>query len=196
MSLIRKNRFEYIKKSLDILDDDTISDIYNKIIAILNKEIKKNNITRADKLLHIETHLRLIDDDNLELITKIIKSSFEESENDKKIKVVIGIINKILIVIDKDPITDLCEFIDIKRDDILSDDVKNIIEENKKDLFKEKGFKKKDCVVQETNITYPHFSILKGIIKDVGYEMKSKNKTKMIDKVKTMITTYSIIKKE
>jgi hypothetical protein len=196
MSLIRKNRFEYIEKSLNILDDEMITSIYDKISSITKKALKKGNIERIDKIQYIEENIKNINDIDLESFVNTIEESFEESDEDRKIRVALELINKILIAIGKKKIKDLCKFIDVRRDLLLSKEIQEIIEKNKRLLFEETGFNKKDCNAQPSKAKYPHFAILRGIIRECGYDLVSKNKTKHIDKEIKMITQYSIIKKE
>jgi hypothetical protein len=195
MSLIRKNRIEYIKKSLDVLDDNMITNIYNNITQVTKKTLKQNENNRVDKIAYIEANIKNINDCELETFVNTIEEELTESNEDKKIRVLLEIINKILVAIGKKEIKDLCNFVNIRRDELLSEEIKDIINKLKKYVFEDVGFNKKECKYQPSKAKYPHFAILRGIIKECGYELISTNKTKHIDKEVKMITQYAIVKK-
>lgn len=176
MDSIRKNKLQFVKDNLDNVTDRYIDNIYNSVNEIIPN--KKNIIKRIDKMKYIEANIGYVEDDILGKINNQINKSLGivENKEDRKKRVVLEILNKILVAIDKDEIKSIDEFVDIRRDDLLNDDVKELIEENKTYLFNKNGFSKTDCKIYQTNIKFPHFSIIRGILKEVGYELISENK--------------------
>lgn len=192
MSLIRKNNYEYIKKSLEVLDDDTIDVLYDKISENINKTIKKKKIGRIDKMLFIDANLKFVFDEDLENYMEIIEESFVEPENDRKIRIILELLNKVLVEIEYDQIENLCDFIEVSREDLLREEVREIFEKNKKNIYKVNKFNRKSCVPSSDKIKNPHLVMLKGILKEVGYKLVSKNRIKNIDDVAKMTTYYNI----
>ena len=197
MEPLRKKKLQYIKDNIDFLQDKYIDSIYEKIcINIPNK--LKNDLKRVDKMKHIEPNLKYLEDDMMEIVNQIIKKNliYEETDEEKKKRVVLDLINKILSVIGHTEIHDLEDFIDIRRDDILSDKVKNIIDENKDYIFETNGFNKAECMVYQKNLKNPHFSVIKGILNEIGFEMIAKSKADYINKKKIPYRDYYIKKIE
>jgi hypothetical protein len=192
MSLARKNNYEYIKKSLEVLDDNMINDLYDKISENINKTIKKKKIGRIDKMLFIDANLKFVFDKDLEDYMEIVEESFKEPENDRKIRIILELINKVLVVIEYDQIETLCDFIEISREDLLKDEVRDIFEKNKKNIYKVNKFNRKSCVPSSDKIKNPHLVMLKGILKEVGYKLVSKNRIKNIEGEPKMTTYYNI----
>jgi hypothetical protein len=198
MTSVRINIVKYIKDNIVNIDEDDIDNIYNKINQIIPNKIKKKGIMiRAEKILYIESMLRLIDIDVLEEIKENIeeKINYVETEEDKKSRITLEIINKILVANNITRIKKLTDFISIRRDVMLTDESINIVNENKEYIF-DNGFDKTGCKVYHTYIKSPHLSIIKGMLKEIGYEIKSKVKSKQIDKISEKFMVYTIIKTE
>ena len=198
MAYARINIVNYIKNNIINIDEDDIDNIYNKINLIIPNKVKKKGILiRADKILYIESMLRLVEIDILKEIKENIedKINYVETEEDKKTRITLEIINKILFANNIKQIKKFTDFISIKRDIMLTDKSINIVNENKEYIFKN-GFNKTGCKIYHTYIKSPHLSIIKGMLKEIGYEIKSRVKSKQIDKVSEKFMVYTIIKTE
>jgi hypothetical protein len=193
MDNFRKNIVQYIFDSIVYIEDENINMIYDKINIYV--PTKKNLSDRIDKIKYIENSIKYIKKNDLNEIKLMVEKSliYIESIEEKKHRIVLEILNKMLDVMGKNKIKDLIEFIDIKRERIIDNDIKKIIQDNIEYIFNN-GFNKSECMLYQKHLKNQHLSILKGIIKEIGYELISKNKTKHIDKKKTMITEYSIQK--
>ena len=192
MSLARKYNFDYIKKSLEVLNDNMINILYDKISENINKTIKKKKSERIDKMLFIDTNLKFINDDDLEDYRIIASDSLAEPENNRKIRIILELINKVLVIIEYDQIENLCDFIEIPREFLLKKEVRDIFEKNKKNIYKVNKFNRKSCVPSSDKIKNPHLVMLKGILKEVGYKLVSKNRIKNIEGDPKMTTYYNI----
>jgi len=184
----RKTMRMYIIENIADISDDEISKIYKKLCDILNDDNDDNN-NRKHMLSYIEDNLKYIDDKNLLDIKSMIDIFLNNmTENDKKINIVIDIINKILVANEMDKINDLTDFVNIRRDILMSDVCKQIINDSKTYIF-DNGFDKYKCSVYQNNLRHKHFGIFKGLLSQAGYKL-----------VATMITkggkytVYSIVK--
>jgi hypothetical protein len=198
MEPLRKKKLQYIKDNIDFLQDKYIDSIYEKLCINIPNKIKTKDLKRVDKMKHIEINLKYLEDDMMETINQIIIKNlvYEETVEEKKKRIVLDLINKILTIIGHTEIHDLEDFIDIRRDDILSDKVKNIIDENRDYIFETNGFDKAGCMIYQKNLKNPHFSIIKGILNEVGFEMIAKSKADYINKKKIAYRDYYIKKIE
>jgi transposase len=195
MDILRKDKLQYIKDNIDNMDDENLESLYIKITNILPKKYKKQYPLRIDKMLFIESHIRFIDDINLDNLKQFIIDSFKsaESEESMKYRIILEIINKILAAINHDKIKCLTDFAGIRRELILSDDIRDLFNDNKYYIFKN-GFNKDNYRSIQSNRKYQHFAILKKMIKELGYDIVSKIKCKFVNKQKTVFTVYNIIK--
>jgi hypothetical protein len=197
MDSLRKTKIKYIKDNIVDVDDDDVTTLYEKVILVVPRKLKNDNQERIEKVKYIENNLRYIDDPNLDYLRDRIEKSliYEETDEDRKKRVVLEIINRISVAIGKKQIKDLCDFVNIRRNMMLSDDVKTIVNDNREYIFKN-GFNKSECMVYQKNLRNPHYSIIKGMLKQIGYDIVSKNTSKYVNKVREMFTVYSIIKSE
>ena len=189
MEELRKTKIKYIKDNLGDVEDEDIDKIYDNMVKLMKDNIKdKNKLDRVDKMKYILKNLMFINSDNINVIKEIGEKSIEciESDEEKKHRIVLEIINKVLEAMQHNKIKNLCDFVDIKREYIFSDKVKKVIENNKK-YIRDNGFKK---------LSIPHFSIIKEIIQEIGYEIVPRIKSHTVNNKKKVYTVYTIIKSE
>jgi hypothetical protein len=189
----RKFKTTFIKKNIVDFCDVDILNTYNTIKGSVKNSEKHD--TRCEQISFIENNLRNINDDELKVLEENIKTKLKTIEtNDEKMKrVTLEIVNKLLVVMGYDVIDDLCDFYDIKRDELIEENCSKIFNENKEYILNN-GFNKAECKIYQ-NIKYVHLSILKAMLKKIGYSLQSKNNKKMIKGITTMHTTYYIKKK-
>jgi len=103
------------------------------------------------------------------------------SHNDEKYKVILKLINKILVNINKEEIDDLTKFVNINREDIVKDINKQSLIEMESELFPlfnkmNSGYYRKDSVAFV-------LSCLRRLLKEIGYifDFKQKDKSEIID---------------
>jgi hypothetical protein len=110
-------------------------------------------------------------------------------------RIALEIINKILTEMKKNEIKDLCEFVDIQREELTKDKYKKLITDNLEYIFNN-GFSKFECMVYQKTIKHPHLSVLKGMLKTLGYELCSRRTNRTTNKIRVDDTFYSIKRKE
>ena len=183
-----------INENIINVPDDILTNIYSNIVKITKEKIKKD-VDRVEKVKYIENNLRYINDTNIIEIEEIMNDAnndqIEETDEEKKKRIVLEIINKLLVAMNKDEINDLCKFKDIHRDDLINDVCKNILEENKT-YISDNGFDDLHCSMYEARLKYPQISMLKYILKKINYDLKSKSKSKIIDGERNVSTVYFI----
>ena len=212
----RQSKFNQIIDKLHLISDENFKKIYQIVIEKLelhhikiddsdarnnkdctdvkkSEEIKndKNNAIIVKELKDGERENFNIDEvtvKKLELLQK------KESQHDKMKRVMLEIVNKILIKMNRDAIHDLCDFVDVQRDELIKDEYAEIIDNCKEYIFLN-GFDKHRCQLHQAKVTYVHISIFKGMLKQIGYSLFSKNHKKMVNKVCESYTTYSIKEK-
>lgn len=166
------------------------------------------NVSREDKLrkLGFEKYANIIHDQMLDIFyDKFINATLEDSvdiENDNiyetmlsKIKELIALkyVNKLLINIGREKITNITDFSNINRDDIIKEDNKKICDEMIEEIFG--PFNKGKCGYYRKNSEQYALTLLKGIVNEIGYVLKKKNEDKIIKGERKWIVTYTIIKK-
>lgn len=188
---IRKNKRLYITDNIADVTDNQIKKLCNKISTIIQKQCGEMN--RLQMVSYVEKNIKYVDDDNLGDIENMMAEflTYEEQDNDRKKRVALEIANKLLLAMNKKKIYDLENFDDVRRDEILNDECKQIIDDNRNYIF-ENGFSKEECMVYQTKLKYPHLSLFKGMLKHIGYELMSKNRSKRSDGVRDMFTVYYI----
>jgi hypothetical protein len=193
----RLNKIKLIKDNLVNLPDDNLSEIYDKLFNMMNNKIKKGITDRITKTYYIDDNLKYMDDEHVIIFENIIINCLFHEENcqDKMKRVVLEITNKLLTSMEKTLILDLCDFNNINRNELLSDQCKKIINDNKTYIFSN-GFSKHECNVYQTKLKNPHISIFKGMLKQVGYELCYENKTKMTKGIRKRYTIYFIKKQD
>ena len=114
-------------------------------------------------------------------MSELEKDSKVTKDSDKY-KVALKLVNKILINLGKDEIDDLTNFKDIDREDIIKDVNKQALDGLAKEIFKH--YDKKKCgYYRKTDALV--LNVLRGMMKDAGFEMTKKQKgvmTKINDK--------------
>lgn len=188
---VRKTMRIYIIENLIDITDDQIKEICDKISDILQK--KCGDMNRPQMITYIEKNIRNVDDANLTDLKNTIAGfmNYEEPINDKKKRIALEITNNLLLAMNKKKIENLIDFIDIRRDDLLSNNCKKVIDDNRDYIF-ENGFSKEECMVYQKKLRNPHLSVFKGILKQVGYELTSKNKSKRSNGVRDMFVMYYV----
>ena len=191
---IRKNMIKYIKDNITEVSDTDITSIYGIIINEMKTDTTEN-INRFNKIVFIEKNLQYMEILQLKDIEKIIIKSltYEESQEEKMQKIVLEIVNKILIEMGKKEINNLCDFVDVRRDIMMDTKYKNIFESNSDYIFKN-GFSKMECGVYQKIIKNPQISILKGMLKKIGYELCSKHRSSKTNNERETYTVYHIQK--
>jgi hypothetical protein len=199
---IRKELVDYIKDNLINASEDAVSKIYTKIYDVLNSDKNyvsdqtsdNDEFSRYKCVSSIENNLKYMKKEDLEYIEKIINgSAIKESQEEKMKSVALEIINKILVEMGKEEIQDLCEFIDVRREELIKDKYSGIINDNLKYVFNN-GFLRSECMVYQKTIKYRHLSIMKGMLKSVGHELCSKRTHRTINNIRVEDTFYSIKK--
>jgi len=199
MSTIRKPVIKYIKDNIsDTLDPD-IDLVFDKVVRSMPKNTKFDNIdrSRADKISYINENMGYVDQLTLNKLQDIIYDSInrEEPEEEIKYKITLEIVNKILVANKLKKIKKLDDFVNIKRVIILTEKTIKVINDNKDYIF-QNGFSKVGCRIYYKHIKTPHFTILKGMLKEVGYEIVSKPSRKAIDNNIESTMVYTITKIE
>lgn len=183
----RQKKIIQIIDNLHFIGETNLKNIYQ--IVVENLELQKisnvvmNKIERGESLAHVNDVEKKDNGDK--------RKEKKETKEDKKKRVMLEIINKILVLMDKDEINDLNNFIDIRRDVLLDEKYAKLMDENKEYIFKN-GFDKHQCQIYQTKVKNMHISMLKGMLKQIGYTLYSKNHKKMIKGVFDSHTTYSI----
>jgi hypothetical protein len=159
-------------------------------------EITNEKIHKIEMLKYIKKKLEYMDNENLQAIQSLIEKNLSNNDNKyfKMEKIVLEIINKILMVMGEKQIYDLSDCIKLSRDELIKDKYKNIIDENLSYLF-QNGFSKYTCMYyQKKSIKYYHLSVIKNILKTVGYMLVPKQKNRAANEEKSIITYYTIKK--
>ena len=158
----------------------------DKLIALgVNKKIPKSQISESflDELYNINVieKQKNIKIPKSSLYIKKPKNS-KISKDDEKYKVTIEFLNNILEVLGKKEIKEITEFKDIKRDDLLNDSCKKILDKHLDNIVKQFG-KTKIYYCNRKNITTYILTILRNIITLCGYSFISKKiiKNNIID---------------
>jgi hypothetical protein len=196
MESLRRNKIKYIKDNIIDIEDDIVIKLYENTVKYVPNKTKKKSC-RIDMMKYIESNIGYIETEKLNELIDIIESAISAEDTDDAIKsrVVLEILNKILVRINHKRIKNITDFVNIRRDLLLTDDIKILIENNKDYIYKN-GFNKDNYKSIQSNIKYRHFSILKRMVKEIGYDIKAINKTKYIEKERVIFTEYSIIKSD
>ena len=190
---IRKNKRIYIVENIIDINEKQLTKLYEIISDLMHTE--KDVLDRQHMLSYVENNLKYVEGNDLIVIKDMVAGfvANEESDEDKMKRVTLEIINKILRAIGKKEINELEEFVDIPREDILSDSCKNVMDDNKDYIF-ENGFNKTECMLYQTKIKVKHLSILKAMLKKIGYKLHSIHSGRRINGKKKPYTTYTITK--
>jgi hypothetical protein len=183
-----KNKDDVVENVIGEEDEDGDEDEKNKRIE---------KALRISRVKFIADNIKYYDDKTIDFIEKVLRESLSQKQysKDKKLRIALEITNQILKKFGKEPIYDLCEFVGFTRENMLSEECKKVIEDNRKYIF-DNGFNKGKCgVYQKKALANPHFSIFKGVINQAGYELCSKSKNTAVKKVRTVFTIYHIRKR-
>lgn len=197
---LRKKTIDSIKKYIIDLPNNDINELYTSLTEAVEIPDTKENNTRQKKILCVINNLHFVDDDDLNKFNQLIQSSLNvvvdvESKEGKMKRVALEIINKILDLNNMKHINDLCDFVDIRRDILVDEKCAELLNENKKYIF-DNGFNKQECKNYQTNLKHSQLSLLKGMLKQIGYNLCSKNHKKMVNYVSQNFTSYTIKEKE
>jgi hypothetical protein len=106
------------------------------------------------------------------------KSTVEKPKTDKesnKYKLMLKLVNKILVNINKPQIDDLTKFIDIDREDIIKETNTKILDDMADELFEEFN-KSSSGYYRKTNAIV--LNCLRGMCKELGFQFNHKRKEK------------------
>ena len=121
----------------------------------------------------------------------IKKSEYIKIENtSEKYKVVILFLNDILTILGKQKITEITEFIDIKRSDLIKDECKNILKNHLNVLIEQFG-KSKLHYSQRNDIDTYILTVLRKITTLCGYNLQSKTNQKRVTKEGKILSVES-----
>lgn len=193
----RTKKITNIKENLVNIPDDILTDVYKIINDAINKKKKeKDPVNRFEKVQYIKLNLEYVDNEGVAEIEDVMThKEHEETESEKMLRVILEIANKLLETIKKPQIDNVCDF-RMSRDDILSDECKNVINENKKYIF-ESGFNKSDCKIGQSGTKNKHFSLFKGMVGQIeGHSLQSKLKFKTHNYERESFTEYHIVRKD
>ena len=168
----------HIYKHVASLDEDGVLDLYDKVITIAPIEPKLNNNQnkRQNKILakpakstnnsksKKEAKDNYVQDEDIDDINDDSDDENDENNINKKNRLILKYVNGLLRNMGKDRITDLTEFKNIDRDDIVSDDNVKHLEAMSKELFK--VFDKFKCRYYPTTAKSRPLNVLRGMIKD------------------------------
>jgi hypothetical protein len=162
----------YIHKHIASLDEEDILDIYDKVTKFVPIEPKLSNQQNKiiKRTIHTSKSKKEIKDDYSEDIDSDVSEDIDDYNEvniiDKKNRLILKYVNGLLKNMGKGKITDLTEFKNIDRDDIISTDNVEHLEVMAKELFK--VFDKFKCRYYPTTAKSRPLNVLRGIIKDVG----------------------------
>jgi hypothetical protein len=191
---LRKNKIKYITENIINLTDTYIFELYKTICQYIPNSKYNKNIIRYDANIYIESNLRHVNKTQLDNLYKIVYDVLDhtETDGDKKKRITLEIINQFLEKMNMVKIKDFLEFKNVRRELLISEDFKNLVEDNKDYIFTEGGFSKHDCGVYSKQIKTPQISIFKGMLNQIGYELESESKRKTTKGECKCITYYSI----
>lgn len=155
-------------------------------------------LTRKDKIDALERNNIGLDNLHDDVINKLYKKHIVENEvlkkrnideTNPKYLILLEFLNKILVNINKQPITSVFEFKNIDRLDIIKEENLRIIEEMEDKICKH--YNKKNCGFYRKTNSYV-LTILKGMCRELGLETTRLNKNKAKDCVIKTHIMYSI----
>jgi len=191
----RKTMTDYIKNNMIDFSDENVNSVYNVLKDVIEIGDQEEHCSRQKKMLIIFSNLQYVDERNLLKIYKDVKNILNptETKEEKMKRIALDIINKILILMGLNKVDDLCNFINIRRDELLDEKYAKLLDDNKEYIFNN-GFSKYECQFYQKKVRNIHISMLKGMLKQIGYTLCSKNHKKMVKGEFLTHTTYSIQK--
>jgi len=149
-------------------------------------KIKLDNCDNKDYLdAMYKTHLSMMTKD---------EPKKEYDKNDKKYVVLLKVLNKILEANGKPPITDIREFRNVSRDDIIKVEGSHELFGLGKEAFGKQGcFDPRKCqwFIRKTTNNYI-LSFLRGACAEIGADFRYDNKRKLEDKQVSYLIYYTI----
>lgn len=192
--MARNNAINYVKNILSELDDNVINDVYEKMCISFDIDIQ-NDLKRRQKSEYIKNNITDLDQDDLTKIHKIVSGLAQMNKREENMyTIMLEILNDILDTFENDigRINSITDFVNINKNNLVSENAKNVVK-NKYDVIFNTGYDKKMCRYYDSKrLKNGHMTILKGMTKQLGYVMSSKQKNKMINGVSHCETFYSI----
>jgi len=180
---IRARRVDYIKANLINMSDDVISKIFNVTETIIDdvtsefdrKHDNDKQLARYHKTMFILINLKHMSRKDLEDVERIVieNAPCEETEENRMHRIALEIMNKIMVVMEREPVDDLCKIDDIDEDELNLIEYKDIIDEYQKYIFD--GFPKVNFMADEVTNKYQHMTVIREMLNAVGYDLCSKN---------------------
>ena len=180
---IRARRVDYIKANLINMSDDVISKIFNVTETIIDdvtsefdrKHDNDKQLARYHKTMFILINLKHMSRKDLEDVERIVieNAPCEETEENRMHRIALEIMNKIMVVMEREPVDDLCKIDDIDEDELNLIEYKDIIDEYQKYIFD--GFPKVNFTADEVTNKYQHMTVIREMLNAVGYDLCSKN---------------------
>jgi hypothetical protein len=184
---------KYVVKNIVNIDNDNIYDIYTNMFDVVDDNEKDVDIKRSGMIKYIRKNVFALDDEDVENLSKKIRNIITKNKKDNKMReIMLDVLNQILTILgDDSQLIDLTDFL-VRRDQLISDTCKQIIADNESIIFNyfDKGTKYRD----RKRIKYGHISIIKEMLKQIGYSLCTSNKSKMCHGEKTFYSVYFVKK--
>ena len=154
------------------------------ITVLINKSVLKELLKTCNKQDIFKMISKEID------MLNIVEEKPIDKTTDKYI-MLLKLVNKILISISKEEIDDLRQFKNINRKQLITDDVKNIINEHASNIFK--VFDKKTCNWYGRNhIQYYTLTLLRHLTTIIGLKLTRKKRNRHEHSLSVTDILYSI----
>jgi hypothetical protein len=151
------------KLPISKIDDSALNLLYEIHVVSKKKEDNKKEIHPKQKKNGI--------------YVKKPKNSIKIDKNDNKYKVTLEFLNALFKVINRKTINDITEFKDVKRDDLLKENCKKVLDEYLEKIIKQFG-KTKIAYRNKNLIDIYILTVIKSLASECGYNFKSQNKMK------------------
>lgn len=186
----RVKETQVLIKDIRSLTDNNVTNIYDKVWTSCEATGAKKT-SRVQKITYITKNLDLIQDDVLIEIKKIID---DVHKYDKIYDVLLNILNLILKHIDALPITDITQFQNVSKNDIISEECNKIVLDFIEKLI-ETGFDRKIVGYQKyKNTVFANIHFINKLCKQIGYDFVFIRKSRQDGTVRTITLLYSIKK--
>lgn len=191
----RVNEIKRIQKKLPDLNDEAIDYIYEKVCLSFDGNICEI-YKRPQKTEYINKNIVNVSNQDIKEIKIKVNEELEIIQKiEKKCKILLEILNDIIGTFNDDcgQIDDPVSFRDIKKEKIVTEDVINVMS-NKYEYIFENGFSKTTCRYHDSmRLKYGHLTILKGMCRELGYKIVSKQKILTKNGVRSTDVYYSIV---
>jgi hypothetical protein len=189
----RINIIENIQNMLPETEDDILTNTYVDMCNLLDDEYE--DINRRQKLQYITKNIMELDHNELiNIQEKIDNRDDEEKRLEKMYIVVLDVLNDIIDTFNDGTqhITKLEDFKNITLS-LLGTTKAAEAFKNKEDLIFSSGYKKTECKYSDSKrLRRGHLTMLRIMIKKIGYTLSSKSKQKIVDGVRLYPTYYFI----